>query len=114
MLSLENRRNEALACLEKQLSRLKDRFQMAHELELKWLPDANSRKSGEVLGKTVYIYEEDEAKALDTLRHEFVEYVLTDELIAPYKKLVNSLITVLEEEMYERKERLIGRLLEAL
>ena len=38
--------------------------------------------------------------ALETLRHEFIEYVLTIELIAPYKRLINKLIVAFEEEMY--------------
>jgi hypothetical protein len=35
------------------------------------------------------------------LRHEFVEYVLMNELVAPYKRLVNKLISLFEEEMYD-------------
>ena len=93
--------------LDKELSRLKDKFQMAHELKVEWLPNPNSNKSGEVLGKTIYIYEEDEAKAVQTLRHEFLDYILSSELIAPYQKLINKLISLFEEEMHDRKEKLI-------
>lgn len=56
----------------------------------------------------------DEEKAVDTLRHEFIEYILTYELVAPYKKLVNKLITLFEEEMYERKEKIIDKFLQIL
>jgi len=70
---LTQQRNCIIKQLGLELSKLKDRFQMAHELKLKWLPNANNRKSGEVLGRTIYLCEEDEAKALDTMRHEFVE-----------------------------------------
>ena len=96
--------------LEQELSKLKFRFQMAHELKIKWLPDAGSKKSGEVIGRTIYIYEEDEAKALDTLRHEFIDYILTKELVSLPQKMINLLIKLFEEEMYERKERLIEKL----
>ena len=34
--------------LEQELSKLKSRFQMAHELKVKWLPDGNSKKSGQL------------------------------------------------------------------
>jgi len=78
------------------------------------LPNGDCKKSGEVLDRTIYIYEEEKAKALDTLRHEFIEYVLTYELVAPYKKLVNKLISLFEEEMYDRKERLIEKLLNVM
>jgi len=49
---------------------------------------------------------------LDTLRHEFIEYLLTQDLVAPYKRLINKLISLFEEEMYDRKEKLIERLQE--
>ena len=100
--------------LDQELSKLKSKFHMVHELKVKWFPNPDSKKSGEVIGKTIYIYEEDEAKALDTLRHEYLEYILTYELIAPYKKLVNKLISLFEEGMYERKKKLIEKLLKAI
>lgn len=53
---------------------------------------------------TIRIYESDQAKALDTLRHEFVEYLLTRDLVAPYKRLINKFISLFEEEMYDRRE----------
>jgi hypothetical protein len=37
-------------------------------------------KSGEVTGTVIRIYEADLEKALDTLRHEFIEYLLTRDL----------------------------------
>ncbi len=83
---------------------------MGQELRLEWTPNNGSR-SGEVIGGTIKIYEADQEKALDTLRHEFLEYILTCVLVAPYKKLINHLISLLEEEVYLRKERLIERLL---
>jgi len=61
-----------------------------------------------VTGTTIRIYEADHRKALDTLRHEFIEYLLTQDLAAPYKRLINKLISLFEEDMYERKERLKG------
>ena len=86
---------------------------MAQELELKWLPDS-SESSGEVIDRTIYIYEEDEARALDTLRHEFIEYILSTELETPYKRIINKLIAAFEEEMHARKERLVERLRELI
>jgi len=49
---------------------------------------------------------------LETLRHEFIECLLTRDLIAPYKRLINKLISLFEEEMYDRKEKLVERLRE--
>jgi len=49
---------------------------------------------------------------LETLRHEFIEYLLTRDLVTPYKALINKLISLFEEEMYDRKEKLVERLRE--
>jgi len=91
---------------ETELDHFRHKFQMGQELKLQWMPK-NGPKSGEVTGTTIRIYE---AKALDTLRHEFIEYLLINELVAPYKRLINQLISLFEEEMYDRKEKLIERL----
>ena len=103
--------NDTLRRLETELDHLKQKFQMGHELTIQWIPNYGP-KSGEVTGTTIRIYETDQEKVLDTLRHEFVEYILTTDLVAPYKRLINKLISLFEEEMYDRKEKLIERLLE--
>jgi hypothetical protein len=83
---------------------------MGQELKLRWAPNSGP-VSGEVSGGIISVYEDNEAKALDTLRHEFIEYVLMNELVAPYKRLVNRLIGLFEDEMYRRKENLVEKLL---
>jgi hypothetical protein len=109
----KNRTNETLQRLETELDRLKSKFQMGHELTIQRTP-TDGPKSGEVTGTTIRIYESDKAKALDTLRHEFVEYLLTQDLVAPYKRLINKLISLFEEEMYDRKDKLVQRLEELI
>jgi len=106
-------KNKILRRLEAELARLKQQFQLGRELKLEWMPD-DGPKSGEVSGGIIKIYEAGQTKALDTLRHEFVEYVLVNELVAPYKALVNRFISIFEEEMYDRKEKLVGRLQELI
>lgn len=101
--------DKTLAKLEIELSSLKKK--LGHELKLQWRPN-NGPKSGEVVGTTIRIYEADTTKALDTLRHEFIDYLLTRDLVAPYKRLINNLISLFEEETYDRKEKLIERLQE--
>jgi hypothetical protein len=103
--------NDTLRLLETELDHLKHEFQMGQELRLEWIPN-NGPKSGEVTGTMIRIYEEDERKALGTLQHEFIEYILTQDLVAPYKRLINKLISLFEEEMYDRKEKLVERLQE--
>lgn len=90
---------------------MKQQFQLGQELQLEWTP-IDGPKSGEVTGITIHIYEAGEKNALDTLRHEFIDYLLTQDLVAPYKRLINKLISLFEEEMYDRKERLVEKLRE--
>jgi len=100
---------DVLRRLQTELNHLKQKFQTGQELKLQWMPN-NGPKSGEVSGTAIRIYEADPTKALDTLRHEFIEYLLARELVAPYKRLINKLISLFEEEMYDRKEKLVERL----
>lgn len=104
----KNRIGETLHRLETELSHLKSKFQMGQELELQWTPN-DGPKSGEVVGTAIRIYETDPTKALNTLRHEFIEYLLTRDLVAPYKRMINKLISLFDEEMYDRKEKLVNR-----
>jgi len=88
---------------------------LGHELGLKWLPGHARRfigkqLSGEVLDGTICIYDEDEGRALSTLRHEFFDYAVC-QVIEPYKSIANKLISAMNEEAYRKKERLIERLL---
>jgi len=53
------------------------------------------------------IYEAGEAEAMDTLRHEFFDYAVS-QVIEPYKNVTNRLISMLNEEVYARKERLVN------
>jgi hypothetical protein len=100
--------------LEYELVKLKNKLQMAYELKAKWLPNGDRKKCGEVIGKTIFIYEDDEDKALDTLKHEFLDYVISNATEVHYKKIINLFIKLFEEEMYERKEKLIEKLLKVL
>jgi hypothetical protein len=98
-----------------ELLRLKRLFNYGHELSLRWLPGhvkfSSGRKiSGQVQGNIIYIFDEREDDALATLLHEFVEYALVEELITPYKHVINGLISIIEEYAYGRRQRLVKRL----
>jgi len=98
--------------LENELERLKRLLRMGYELKVVWLPN-NSSLSGEVKGETIFIYEEDFDKALETLRHEFLDYAIS-KVIEPYREIANRLIMLLNEEAYRRKEKLVEKLKEFL
>ena len=100
--------------LEEELYRLRGGLKLGYELKVRWLPNHNEKLSGEVKGEIIFVYDDDEKKALDTLRHEVIDYILTKELISPSQKLINKLIALHSEVLYERKERVVEKILEVL
>ena len=95
--------------LESELERLKRILQMGYELKVRWIPNSNKKLSGEVKGDFIYIYDEDEELAINTLKHEFLDYAIS-QVIEPYKQVTNKLIMLINEEAYRRKEKLIETL----
>jgi thermostable 8-oxoguanine DNA glycosylase len=95
--------------LDEELERLKRLLRMGYELKVVWLPNNNSNLSGEVKGETIYVYEEELEKALETLKHEFLDYSIS-QVIEPYRQLTNKLIMLINEEAYKRKEMLVENL----
>ena len=81
-----------------------------HNFDVIWSPQSNSQIEGKVEGNIITIYSEDIRDALDTLQHEFVDYV-TSQTIKPYITLVNSLMGIITKEAYETKEKSVEALL---
>lgn len=102
--------------LEEELAKMQGKLGMNLDLTVLWRPGQVRRSvdgealSGEVQGSTILVYEEDEAEALKTLKHEFLDYIISHEVEAPYKDLINRLIGAFQAEAYRRKERLVERL----
>ena len=95
--------------LEAELERLKKILKLGCELKVRWVPSKNSKNSGEVKGETIYIYDEEEELALETLKHEFIDYAIS-KVIEPYKEVTNKLVLLINENAYKRKERLVESL----
>lgn len=95
--------------LQKELERLKQVTGMAQGLRVVWLPSADKPLSGEVKGEEVFIYELDEGKALQVLRHEVLDFIIS-QAILPYQTVVNALIKAANDEAYRRKERIVEAL----
>lgn len=113
---LKNETNEVRAVnpgtrarLEEELERLKTVSKQGLELRLIWKPSEAGTLSGEVKGKTIYIYEQEDGKALETLTHEFIDYLVAL-AIEPYKMVVNSLIKSINRIAYEKKEKAVESL----
>ncbi len=94
------------AHLREELEHLKHISGLGSTLSLVWAPDPGKTLSGEVKGSTVYIYDESEKKALDTLRHEFFDYCIS-KAIQPYRHVTNTLIKLLNENAYKQKEEVV-------
>ncbi|MEM2191684.1 MAG: hypothetical protein QXW77_02980 [Candidatus Hadarchaeales archaeon] len=99
--------------LERELGRLKSRLKTGYELRVVWNPDGNNRLSGRVDGNTIYIFDEKIEEAVKTLKHEFLDYVIS-KIIEPYRNVANKLIMLLNEETYRRKEEIIENLCELI
>jgi hypothetical protein len=97
-------------------ARLRERFQTlataleVHNLRFVWLPSQRRGLSGEVQNGVLYVYESDEEKAAETLKHELVDYVLTSRVVSPLVGLVNLLIKHKETEIYREKEKIVDLL----
>ena len=81
-----------------------------HNFDVAWSPQSNSQVEGKVEDNTVTIYSENIIDALDTLQHEFFDYMIS-QAIKPYITLVNSLMGIITKEAYETKEKSVEALL---
>jgi len=95
--------------LEVELERLKRILKRGYELKVLWLPRGNGRVSGEIRGDFIYVYDEDREVALETLRHEFLDYAIS-KVIEPYKEVTNRLIALINEQAHRGKEELVDAL----
>jgi hypothetical protein len=110
-------RNRRKVCsdarLEGELRRLEELLGVGHGLRVVWCPCSGSKLSGEVKDGVVYIYESDEVRAVNVLRHEFIDY-LVSQAIEPYRSVTNKLIQLLNEVAYRKKEEVVEALVKLL
>ncbi len=98
------------AKLEEEFERLKRITGMGSELKLLWLPNIPSDVHGEVAGCIVKIYDNDEGEAVKTLRHEFLDYVISKQIIRPLVKQLNMQTELINDLIYARKENVIEKI----
>jgi hypothetical protein len=99
--------------LEEELERLKTRSGVKADFKVVWLPKTDSKKEGEVAGSTIFVYSLNPDEAVQTLRHEFVDAVISS-AVEPYLKLVNALLSAMSEQAYKKKEEVVETLLKLL
>jgi hypothetical protein len=98
------------AKLEDELERLKEKLNLNPNLKVAWTPDPSKDLSGEVKDNTIYIYEVEGEKAIQALRHEVVDHLITSRIVKPLVDLINLLIKAREAEIYKEKEKIVETL----
>lgn len=91
--------------LKQTLNEFKRLTGLGEELKLEWKPEANSKLSGEVVGNTIRIYDEDYNEARKTLAEEFMEYLIF-KASKPYINLLNAMLKGLNEEAYRERDKI--------
>jgi hypothetical protein len=99
--------------LQKELESLKSTSKLGFELDVAWRPDKGNPLAGEVINKTIQIYESDESKAITVLHHEFIDYAIS-QAIRPYKSIANTLVKLVNSEAYASKEEIVEGLIRLL
>jgi len=103
----------ATSRLIKELERLKKISGLGLRLKVVWEPRTECQLSGEVKNGTIYVYDVEEERAVGTLRHEFLDYCIS-QVIEPYKRVTNSLISMINEDAYRIKEGTVQGLVKLL
>ena len=99
--------------LEAELERLKRLSGLGFELKVVWEPSHEGALSGDVKNGLIHVYELDGEKALEILRHEFLDYCIS-RAIQPYKEVTNRLIHMVNDDAYRRKEKIVEALVKLL
>jgi len=95
--------------LKEELEQLDRILGLGLNLKVMWIPCVEKNLLGEVKGGNILIYEEDEDEALNVLRHEVVDYCIS-QAIEPYKEVLNMFIKMKNEDAYRRKEKIVEAL----
>ncbi len=92
--------------LRDELDRLKQASNLSFELDVVWKPDCSNVLAGEVRGRLIHIYEQNESRAIETLQHEFICYSIS-KAVEPFKRLANQFVKASNAEAYKRKEEVV-------
>lgn len=105
---------EVESMLREELDRLQMKLGLSLGLKVVWMPSVDRGLAGEVRNGTIYVYEPQEDEALQVLRHELIDHLITSRIVKPLVNLVNLLIKSREAEIYREKEKLVEMLLRLL
>ena len=100
--------------LDDELERLKKQSGIGLNLRLLWVPREDTDRHGEVKSNTIIIYDQAEETALRTLRHEFFDHLISEEIVDPLVKYLNLQKGLIDHLIYERKERIVEKIVDLL
>ena len=95
--------------LKDELEKLEQITGIKTECKIVWIPKVESKKEGEVLGKTICIYSCNLKDAIHTLQHEFFD-ILICRTNKPYIEIINTLLSIISEKTYQEKEEVVEML----
>ena len=100
--------------LKAEMERLKKLLGLGIDLKIEWLPghvkqSCGKPLSGEVLCDVVYIYDTEIGEALKTLKHELIDLAIS-EVINCYREICNMFIKKINNDAYNKKEKLVKAL----
>ena len=105
--------NRLNAKLNEELRKLQRLVNHGHDLQVVWTPKHSLNLDGEVKDGVIHVYSENLQDALKTLRHEFIDAIIS-EIIEPYKQVSNALIGLVNKQAYDKKETLVEKLADLL
>lgn len=95
--------------LKDELEKLEQITGIKTECHISWTPKVDSKKEGEVLGKTICIYSCNLEDAIHALQHEFFD-ILVCRTNKSYVEIINTLLSIMSEKIYQEKEEIVETL----
>ncbi len=117
---MQSKSKDVESALDQELSRLCAVTGYGSNLRVKYDPKCHSSLEGEVQNDIICIYSGSREKAIETLRHEFLDWLIVqslrpyEELVNVHKVALNAIFKHLQEQAYAKKERLVETLMRLL
>ena len=111
--SRTNHRQQVERKLNAEFNRINSIMGLDLNLKIIWTPRNDKEQLGEVRGSSIIIYEADEEETIKILRHEVIDYIVC-EAIKPYQDMTNILIKKINEDAYQKKEKMVNAITQLL
>jgi len=109
----DNRRQQVERKLNAEFNRINSIMGLDLNLKIIWTPRIDKDQLGEVCGSSIIIYEVDEEETIKILRHELIDYIVC-QAIKPYQDMTNILIKKINEDAYQKKEKMVNAITQLL